>query len=275
MAISKHSSIRDNVIASAVGPLNRQGQRRSGWWRTKRPGCPLAFLLVLLAVPQTRADLIVQQPLDPASSGRFSNLGPSNQQIADDFQLPVATTLESISWSGRYDAALSLTNPVAFSLRFFADAGGSPSVSPLQIYDVTVDAQTTGLTFGTVPWFSYSTSLPALTLNPGTYWVSVVESDPRTPTSGSSQWLWGNSSSSGLTAFRSSDGTAWTPSTAGRNIAFQLSGSVVPEPSSLLLTGVGAVVLLSCRWRDVVVRVVKARCSCPVRSFGAGGWHWR
>ncbi len=42
--------------------------------------------------------------LDPTNPGEFSNLGPSNQQVADDFLLTQATSLESISWFGRYGA---------------------------------------------------------------------------------------------------------------------------------------------------------------------------
>lgn len=167
-------------------------------------GSLLVCLLFLGIAAQAWADVIVLQPFDATRGGAFSNLDPQHQQIAGNFSLSQATAVGSFSWFGRYNAILSLTNPVAFSVRFFADAGGVPSVLPLAVFDVMVDALDTGLTFGGIPWFSYSIPL-ALTLNPGTYWVSVVESDPRNLI----EWRWGASGTDGVRAFRTSDGSTW------------------------------------------------------------------
>jgi len=164
---------RDVVAAVPQVPLGKVlsdgitsgGLRKRGWL--------LACFLVLGGAARARASVIVLHPFDPTGPGAYSNLGPSNQQMADTFSLVDVTALESISWFGRYDAGpavLSLTNPVAFSVRFFADTGGSPEVFPLAVFDVMVDALDTGLTFGgtlgDVPWFSYSTPL-SLVLAPG------------------------------------------------------------------------------------------------------------
>ena len=252
MGIAKQSGRRD-VLAAVP-------QRCQGNIPSKSPGgrCPrkrgllLACLAVLGLAGQARAEVIVLQPHDATGGGAFSNLGPSNQQVADNFQLSQVSTLESLSWFGRYgSAAVTPTNPVAFSIRLFTDRGAVPAVSPLQELNVLVDAQVTGLTFGGIPWFSYSTLLPAFTLDPGTYWVSVVESDPQTPTFGNTQWLWGQSNPADGRAFRLSDGASWNQE-SNPNMAFSLQGTVVPEPSAFLLCGLGAIGLGCSRWWRVV-----------------------
>lgn len=208
-------------------------------------GLRLAFLLALGFGAGARADVIVAQPHSAACDGALSNFVPGelfHQQIADDFSLSQTTTLESISWPGRYGAALNLTNPIALSIRFFLDAGGLPEVFPLAVFDVKVGASKNGLSFGGTPWFSYTAPL-GLTLDPGKYWVSVVERDPRTPGSGGSQWLWGHSGSLGscsagtfdVRAFRSSEGTGWSGQ-PGLNQAFTLTGSIRSGAAERLLT---------------------------------------
>ena len=92
---------------------------------------------------------------------------------------------------------------------------------PLAAFDVMVDARDTGLTRLGIPWLSYSTPL-ALSLGAGIYWVSVVESDPRTPGSAFTQWLWGQSSTDGVFAF-GSEGGRWTVA-PGPDHAFVLTG---------------------------------------------------
>ena len=208
----------------------------------------LAFTALLILPLQVHADVIVVQPLEPAFEGEFSNLGPSNQQVADDFQFSQPTTIQSVSWFGRYGEPLSVTNPVSFSIRFFANAGMSPEVLPLQELNVAVDAVPTGLAFNGSPWFEYSTNLVPLTLNPGAYWLSVLETDPQTPTFGNSQWLWGDSGTTGVRAFRNSDSMAWT-SSLDVNHAFTLTGTIIPEPSTMLLLGSGLIGLAAWRWR--------------------------
>lgn len=208
----------------------------------------LAFLLVL-GVAEARADVIVAHPHNATCSGAFSNLVPGepfHQQLADEFSLSQTMALESISWLGRYDAVFGLTNPVNFSVRFFKDAEGRPEASPIAVFGVRVGAANTGLRFGGSPWFSYSAPL-GLTLDPGSYWVSVAELDPRTPGSGASQWLWGSNSALGtcsigafdVRAFRVSDGAEWNVQ-PGLNTAFTLTGTVRSGSPERLLTVIRA-----------------------------------
>ena len=240
----------------AMGIQGQSRRRAEVHGVSRRRYRPLFACVVMLGiVPQAGAGTIVEHPFIPTNPGKFSNLVPNepfHQQIADNFQLDQVTILESLSWFGRYDGTPSVTNPIAFSIRFFTDAGGQPAVSPLQALDVLVDAQDTGSTFDGIPWHSYTTSLPALELGPGTYWVSVLESDSRTIAVEGSQWLWGDSigASDLVYAFRNSDSEQWTRSPdLLSDQAFTLTGTVVPEPPSLLILGLGLVLSLGCQLR--------------------------
>ena len=171
---------------------------------------PLAFLLAAVPFQLARANVIVDHPLDTSAVGEFSNLGPANQQVADDFLLAGTTELESLSWFGRYaDPTINVPNPTTFSVRFFEDDGGKPETWPLFAVRRDVDVFDTGLDFNGNPWFFYLIEFSDLTLDPGSYWVSVVEDDPATPRSGFTQWLWADTSSAGLRALRARDGQAW------------------------------------------------------------------
>jgi len=214
----------------------------------------LAMVLGLLSVRLQAGTTmpIIDNPLQPTNAGEFSNLGASNQQIADDFVLSQPVTLQSISWFGRYSSDLvNITGPVSFSVRFFDDNGDQPAISPFLTFDLAASVAGAGSAFSGVecatancPWFSYSASLPDILLGPAKYWVSVLETDSRTALFGNSQWLWADTDSTGLRSFRFSDGSAWT-TTSDINHAFTLSGTVtstVPEPATLSLLAAGLLV---------------------------------
>jgi hypothetical protein len=188
-------------------------------------GAVAAYDDILVQALPVLTDAIVLQPFDPGGSGAFSNryAVESGQQIASSFQLSDVTALDSISWFGRYAGTVSVTNPVAFSIRFFADSGGIPAVSPFEEFNVMVDAQGTGLTLDGISWWSYSTPL-ALTLSPGIHWVSVV-AVRQVFSDADSQWLWGQSDTPGVRAYRNGDGATWTAN-APLTMAYTLGGTV-------------------------------------------------
>ncbi len=203
----------------------------------------LALLTTLaLAVPAPSITL-VDQPLDIGLVGSFSNFvspAASVQQIADDFHLPARTTLETLAWAGYYNQGGSMANPVDFKIRFFADDGGSPGVPvvvSLADYDVAVDAAS----FTGSGVFTYALALPALTLDPGSYWISIMESDPDNAFAGTTDWLWARHDNAALeSAFRLNDAEAW--SITGGNRALTITGRAapsIPEPATALLLGVG------------------------------------
>jgi len=193
------------------------------------------------------ASVIVDHPHNPARSGAYSNLEPGHQQTAVDFDLPESALILSIAWNGRYGSNLALTDPVSFSVRFFEDDGGIPATVPLAKFDVYVNAAETGTNYLGLDWLSYVANV-TLTLDSGSYWVSVVESDDRTPASGSTQWLWGHSDSVGISANRAIDDSAWSEgnrtSHAFRLLSTRTGTHEVPVFSNLILVLLAALLMV-------------------------------
>ena len=210
----------------------------------------LVVILTLVGGTAAQAGPIVVRPLDSSRPGEYSNFADlplTPQQVADQFQLAQTATIESITWYGRYDGRYSVTNPVAFSIRLFADDLGEPAAGPSMSFEVSVSGVAQGSDYLGSPWLAYSTAGLSWTLGPGTYWLSILENDPRTPIGGDSQWLWGDSGP-GYRAIRNGDGGDWT---AGRdfNHAFTLEGTVPDAGSTLLLFGISLVGLRAWRKR--------------------------
>jgi hypothetical protein len=72
----------------------------------------------------------------------------------------------------------------------------------------------------------------------GSYWISVLETDPATVVLGPSQWLWGDAATAGVRANRLSDGIDWTAE-LDIDHAFTLTGTPVPGPPALVLMAAG------------------------------------
>ena len=190
------------------------------------------------------------QTLDQSLSGAFSNyeMGGSYQQVADDFVLTAQGAIDNISWAGYYDSPQALSNPVDFKLRFFNDAGiafAIPADSFFQEYDVTVNAIPTGHTgvdpVGSGSVFSYTAGIPPLMLDAGTYWISIIEADARTPVQNSNQWLWSRSDPLGVGGYanRAADLETWSAAILEGNMALTLGGTTVPMLPTLWSFGSG------------------------------------
>jgi hypothetical protein len=138
---------------------------------------------------------IFANPLNNTLSGYASNdpapiSGTSviSQQMADDFFFASNETIKSITWYGNYvNDAFGAGHLTDFEIRIFADVGNGSSpvnAAPLFSGDVRAVARSTG------PQESQASTITAfflmrqsgipLSLAQGTYWLSIVESDPLT-----------------------------------------------------------------------------------------------
>ena len=165
------------------------------------------------------------------------------QQEAEDFQLTgTYLTVTTVQWWGAYGSSPDPAAADDYVIRFFSDDAGEPNIYPfedIQVSDVTRTA--TGMTAST--WFShdggtiyeYSADLPSpITFTEATtYYLSVVNNTD-------SIWGWAENGSPSHW-YRPSDAIAWSYSGQGTNLAFELYA--IPEPATLLLFGLGAVML--------------------------------
>lgn len=234
----------------------------------------LLALCTLFTATQLMAQL-PSQPVAPkeagdtaTDNGAFSvqdqSLGSADPDRAiafENFTLSAETILTGIDWSGVYaeplPAALSDTD---FVVEIWGSTGGVPDLSgPILAWtfeggpvagtggadlDVTpngIVSNSTGTQVGGGPGFDYMAAIGG-TLAAGEYFISIVADqnfDNAAPVV-DPEWIW--HVGSGTDGFYAADFTndpAGTPAYGifqpGFNLAFELKGSVVPEPATSLL----------------------------------------
>lgn len=191
----------------------------------------------LFATVPAAADVIYDNGIPDLSGGYFSDFD-FPQQVADDFILqPGATVITDVHWWGVY--AYSDT-PAAdnFTIRIFADTGGSPNSDPFfEVSGIDGNRAATGLIAGPYDLYQYSVDINPIALAANTtYWLSIVNDTANDV----DDWGWEtHTRSGGVGAYRREEGGSWHA--ASHEMAFYLTGpgAVVPEPASMTLLGLG------------------------------------
>ncbi len=189
----------------------------------------LCYGVGLTACTNTRYE---QSPPNAAVGGWNSNIAggiASTQQVADDFIIPAGASINRMTLWSVYTGTNAI--PAAsqdFTIRFFADAAGSPGAQ-LYTANVTANVQDTGLiqTFFAPdrPILQFDITLPAaFNAAPGVkYWLNPVGN------SNGHTWCWQLINNTGTNAIRANPAAAWTVSAVG-NHAFELCGSAPCYP---------------------------------------------
>lgn len=187
------------------------------------------IIAILFAGYSACADIIYSQL--PRDGGVL--FGASfGDQIVDDFTVTQPSEVTGIRWWG------SLPNQEDFTIRFFLDDGlGFPSLDPfLELSSVAHTRTTTSLENRSgIDVYQYEAVLetPVNFQGDTKYYVSILNS---------ASWGWLDNSMYGASSswIRSGDAAVWAPRLEpSADLAFEL----VPEPATMLLFGLGGVLL--------------------------------
>jgi hypothetical protein len=234
--------------------------------------CLLSFsplvLAALVAAMPAMGDVIFDNGA-PVDSGVPSDLEPLGDLtdlempivLADDFAFAAPVLLQDVHWWGAYWVPPSDTSIPAsddFRLELYAQNGNHPLEDPF----VTIALGDVGRTdTGEVDVlgnaiYAYSVDLddgivlPSLT----TFYISIVNNTATTD----AIWAWSASdnlmNNDGLHEFgyflRNDPDMPWAGSVVPGNLAFNLTGTVIPEPATLSLFGIGLGSLAIRRYRS-------------------------
>ncbi len=171
---------------------------------------------------------------DPLAFGAFA-------EVFDNFTLGSESQVTSLTWIGAFfnGTPLPITN---FEVRFYNDFGGEPGAL-LNTYQFAGDANQTDNGNGTNT-YSATLGIPFLANAGWTYWVSVVPTLDYPP-----QWGWAASDVGDFVSYQDFFG-ARTLIDPPHNFAFELQGTVVPEPAGFALAAIGIASLAALRFRQ-------------------------
>lgn len=218
----------------------RSGSLRAGW-------AALAIVASLVGSlgwapgPAFATTLFEQPPADPFVAGTlFSDL-QHPREAATPFALSQPAAIGALIWWGGYFAFDDVPNPGSspFEVRFFADTGAGPEATPFLVAAVTASVCEFP---APLQQFEYAATLPAeVALDPGLWWIAIVDVDPGNPT-----FAWRKGTEAAFSFSRSPAG-AWAPAPGLASV--RLEGRIVPEPGTVLLAGLGLAILAACSRR--------------------------
>jgi hypothetical protein len=162
--------------------------------------------------------------------------------VYDNFMLTGPTSISEVSWTGGYFNPASQGTITQWDVSFYSDNAGAPGT----LLNSYIILGTGGETSIGSAIFTYDVSLPSATgfhaAGGVTYWLSVVPDTAFPP-----QWGWATGTGGDGAAYQVFFGTGG-PLQA--DMAFALNGGQnVPEPASLVLTGIGLGLLGLGSWR--------------------------
>ncbi|NUM52083.1 MAG: PEP-CTERM sorting domain-containing protein [Candidatus Hydrogenedentes bacterium] len=211
-----------------------------------RGACLLACLLIS---PAAFADVIYDNGGPDATTGGtdstvFDSLNPDFTAF-DDFVLDEGnTTLTDVHWWGNYYTYFSEQLDDDFQLYIYADLNGAPDLDTGALFTIdgsSASRMDSGLDVGgdtEAPVFAYDLYFDPIELDANvTYWLAITNGF---------HWRWQTSLEDGSSYQVSGnnfpgDIANWKDQLNVReyDLAFNLTGGIVPEPSTVVLIGAG------------------------------------
>jgi hypothetical protein len=153
---------------------------------TRARGLLLAFgLLLLPRASEAQVTLIDQLEAVPAfgSSGLSDSdctFGTPHRAAAraEDFVVLQAVSVSTVDFQGDYAVNPAPSDPESFVIRFHGDSAGLPGA----VVAEPAPAVTQSLLLGSnTSVYGFTATFSAVVLDPGSYWVEIVETDSSTP----------------------------------------------------------------------------------------------
>jgi hypothetical protein len=195
-----------------------------------------AVVSLLLTVSVAHAAPIFTQHV--ASNTAYPSELDFDTMIADDFSMAANDTARSVSWHGAYAFDNSAPAVDAFEIRFYADAAGEPGAL-LQTFAVgnAVSRTEVGV-LGIFTEYGYTANLGVgFGVAAGTtYWLAIANDT----VGDNDNWYWSVQRDVGNVQLTTDAAASWGTAAPAAAAYFALdNAAVVPEPSSLLLIGLG------------------------------------
>lgn len=222
--------------------------------------CLVATASIITGATVAKAsEVVYSQPQQGGTAAGISLTQGGNQfafadrRRADNFTLTAESAIESVRfWGGTesdFFGASNISNISSFNIRFYSDTGGLPggiiaeyTASLAATNPVIIPGQSVGFLNASMYQFEI-TLTSAVGLDPGTqYWISVAASVSQPVGLNAEGWQWASSGSGdGVIAQDNFNGDGFFVNTnVQRDAAFELVGTVIPNPGTLgLLTIAG------------------------------------
>lgn len=195
---------------------------------------------LLVCASQPAEAVIIFDNGVPSLNGAYLSDISYFYEHADHFSLqPNMNIITDVHWWGLYWEA-NTPSTDSFTIRIYENAAFDiPQTTPLYEFSgIGGNRTATGDSIGEFDVYAYSADITPTALTPNTtYWISILND---TSEDRDDDWLWADSavfSPAPWLYWRSTDGGSWTLDIP--TLAFNLTGPVIPEPTSITLLGLG------------------------------------